>query len=59
MIIVKAASEQNVNSQIFRPTTTARLQVVAIMSLSKLGGNGACSKFVGGNEDNVKLMLCK
>ncbi len=27
--IVKAASEQNVYSQIFRPITTARLQVVA------------------------------
>ncbi len=29
MTIVKAASEQNVYSQIFRPITTARLQVVA------------------------------
>ncbi len=29
MTIVKAASEQNVYSQIFRPLTTARLQVVA------------------------------
>ncbi len=29
MTIVKAASEQNVDSQIFRPITTARLQVVA------------------------------
>ncbi len=28
MTIVKAASEQNVYSQIFRPITTARLQVV-------------------------------
>ncbi len=29
MTIVKAASEQNVYSQIFRPITTTRLQVVA------------------------------
>ncbi len=29
MAIVTAASKQNVYSQIFRPTTTARLQVVA------------------------------
>ncbi len=29
MTIVKAASEQNVYSQIFRPITAARLQVVA------------------------------
>ncbi len=29
MTIVKAASEQNVYSQIFRPITTARLQAVA------------------------------
>ncbi len=29
MTIVRAASEQNVDSQIFRPITTARLQVVA------------------------------
>ncbi len=29
MTIVKAASEQNVYSQIFRPITTALLQVVA------------------------------
>ncbi len=54
MTIVKAASEQNVYSQIFRPITTARLQVLAEKSgmyswddnkfidfFCKLGGNEA------------------
>ncbi len=71
MTIVKAASEQNVYSQIFRPITTARPQVVAEKSgmyswddnkfidfLSvgwERGQVWACNKFVGGNKDNLKI----
>ncbi len=68
MIIVKAASEQIVYSEIFRPKTTTRLQVVAEKCCMYSRGDNefievgwergqvwACSKFVGRNEDNVKI----
>ncbi len=38
MTIGKAASEQNVDSQIFRPITTARLQVVAEKKVARTAG---------------------
>ncbi len=52
MTIVKAASEQNVYSQIFRPITTARLQVVAEKMACTAGAIISLSIFcnLGGNE---------
>ncbi len=44
MTIVKVALEQNVYSQIFRPITTARLQVVAEKSGMHSWGD---NKFIG------------
>ncbi len=47
MTIVKAASEQNVYSQIFRPITTTRLQVVAEKSgMYSWGDNKSIDFFV-------------
>ncbi len=52
MTIVKAASEQKVYSQIFRPITTARLQVVAEKVACTAGAIKVYRFFckLGGNE---------
>ncbi len=56
MTIVKAASEQNVYSQIFRPITTTRLQVVAEKSgMYSWGGNKFIDFFVGWVETRPSL----